>query len=66
MFGHDGEFFLDNVSKNWIIGQKTPFLTTKGVILGNLGQNMPAEGPAVVLPEIQSYPEIALVMGTIF
>ena len=31
-------FFMDDVSKNWIFGQKTQCLAPKRVILGNLGQ----------------------------
>ena len=59
-------FFMYDVSKKWIFGQKTQFLAPKTVTLGNLGKKRPAKGPDVVLPEIQSYPEIAWDMGMIF
>jgi len=64
--GMMGNFFMIDVSKNWIFGQKKTFLAPKRVILGNLDQKRPAKGPDVVLPEIQSYPEIAWDMGMIF
>ena len=59
------KFFMNDVSKNWKFGQKTQFVAPKSVILGNLGQKRSAKGPDVVLPKIQSYPEIAWDMGMI-
>ena len=59
-------FFIYDVSKKWIFGQKTQFFAPKMVTLGNPGQKRPAKGPEVVLPEIQSYSEIAGDMGMIF
>ena len=74
---HIGTFCVESFAREALgqvlgpfFGQRISFFlnttATKRVILGNLGQKRPAKGPNVILPEMQSYPEIAWDMGTTF